>query len=473
MKPSLRRAGADRLLAGLVYGLSCWGLFACTAQAPQASRPPDVAPRTSAQPSAASPPAPASEHGKLHWFENEAEQAFAEARRTGKPLLADLWAPWCHTCLAMQAEVLTAQALPRLQSDVVLLAIDTERPENAAFLQEFPVGVWPTFYVLDPTTRQTRGRWLGAASAAQLSQFLSDSASPPASPPLISLREADALSAKKDFVGAAAKYRAALAAAPGDWPRRGDVLVSLISALAKSGDDAGCLELALHEGRSLGRTVSAGDFAATGLSCAERAAAGGASVDGVRRTLVEALTPVCELGAASLSADDRADACASLRRVDQALGDHAGAKAAAERGLSVIDDVTRDAPPRTQLIHDWARSEALVYLERRDEAIARLIERERQLPDNYNPPHYLARLYRDAKQWEPGLLAIDRALALAYGPRRAGLMGVKVDLLLGAGRKGDARALLDAQLAAYRALPPAQRQPSAEAAIEKRIGSWK
>jgi hypothetical protein len=45
------------------------------------------------------------------------------------------------------------------------------------------------------------------------------------------------------------------------------------------------------------------------------------------------------------------------------------------------------------------------------EAIAILLERERALPASYNPPAYLARLYRDSGQWEAGLQAIERALA--------------------------------------------------------------
>ncbi|HYP90116.1 MAG TPA: thioredoxin family protein, partial [Polyangiaceae bacterium] len=405
------------------------------------------------------------------WFEDQPEQAFAQARSSGRPVLVDLWAPWCHTCLAMQQGVLTAESLPQLERDVVLLAMDTEKPDNAAFLQDFPVTVWPTFYVLDATTRRVRGRWLGAASAEQLSRFLTDSAAVASSASLVALREGDALAAKMEFAAAALKYRVALASAPMDWPRRGDALVSLITALAKSDDVAGCVELGRREGARLGSSVSAGDFAAVTLGCADKLRDQPPLVAEARRVAVEALTPLCNDGAAGLSADDRADACASLRRAREALGDEAGARAAAQQGLKVIDEATRDAAPRTQLIHDWARSEALVLLGRRDEAITRLIARERELPDRYNPPHYLARLYRDAKQWQLGLLAIDRALGRAYGPRRIGLMSVKVDLLLGAGNAADARSLLEAQLAAYRALPAGQQQPSAQAAVEKRLSS--
>jgi hypothetical protein len=124
------------------------------------------------------------------------------------------------------------------------------------------------------------------------------------------------------------------------------------------------------------------------------------------------------------------------------------------------------------LIYDWERTSNLVFLGRTQEALTLLLERERALPQSYNPPHYLARLYRDLGEWGNGLHAIERALAKAYGPRHAGLLGVKADLLQGAGRPDDARRALQLQLAEYRALPPGQKQPDAEAAVEARLASF-
>ncbi len=403
---------------------------------------------------------------ELNWFENEPDAAFAAATERKQLVFADLWAPWCHTCLSMQQQVLRPDQVPEL-GHVVALAVDTERAENERFLQAFPVGVWPTFYVIDPRTRQVRARWLGGATAQQLSRFLKDASASDDGPAAL-LGEASALAAQRRFAEAEAKYRTALATAPADWHRRADALVALISSLLKQRRYAECLKLALESATSLPSSVSSVDFASTSLSCADNTPEESDAAT-VRRLVEGTLARDCETRAPGVSLDDHADACGNLRRARVALGDAAGARHAAERALQVIEAGARDAPAETQLIYDWERTQNLVYLGRSPEAIALLLERERALPTSYNPPHYLARLYRDSAQWNPGLLAIERALSKAYGPRRIGLLAIKADLLKGAGRPSDARAVLQQQLADYRALPAGLRQRDAEAAVEKRL----
>jgi tetratricopeptide (TPR) repeat protein len=113
-----------------------------------------------------------------------------------------------------------------------------------------------------------------------------------------------------------------------------------------------------------------------------------------------------------------------------------------------------------------------MQLGRSEQALALLTARERALPDDYNPPHYLARVYRDLKRFDEGLAAVERALEKLEGPRRAGILGVKVDLLSGLDRRDEARLALEAQLAAYRALPEGQKQPSREASVAARLASF-
>lgn len=422
--------------------------------------------------SAAAPPATptvvkASSSGR--WLEDAPDAAFAEARRSGKLVLADLWAPWCHTCLSMKAEVLRAEKVPELAS-VVLLSIDTERGSNERFLTRYPVGVWPTFYLLDPQTQEVRGRWLGAATPAELSRWLKDGAS--ARPGYEQqIREGDSLVAQRDLAAAEERYRAALEAASPTWPGRGAALVSLVATLSKQKKDASCLELALRELPSFPPSVSAVDFASTSLGCADRAGSTEEAAN-VRAAAERNLARDCHRAAPGAAVDDQADACGNLRRVREASKDTAGAASAAEQALAVIAAGSSGAPPEKQAIYDWERTSSLLFLGRSAEAEALLLEREQQLPQSYNPPHYLARLYRDGKRWEEGLAAIERAIAKAYGPRRVGFLGVKADLLKGAGKLEEARQVLEQQLSDYRALPPGQRQPEAEAAVQKRLDGW-
>src|SRR5688572_30444930 len=147
---------------------------ACSKPAPPDTRAAAPAPSAAASSSTAASPSatPSVRHG-LPWYEDAPAAALAAARAQGKLVLVDLWAPWCHTCLSMQDFVLTAENLPRIAERFVLLAVDTERESNAAFLEALPVGVWPTFYVVD-ADKKLLGRWLGAASAAQFVRFLAE-----------------------------------------------------------------------------------------------------------------------------------------------------------------------------------------------------------------------------------------------------------------------------------------------------------
>jgi tetratricopeptide (TPR) repeat protein len=221
-----------------------------------------------------------------------------------------------------------------------------------------------------------------------------------------------------------------------------------------------------------GSGVSAIDFAATALGCAEKSPDRQQQL-AVRRAAVARLAPLCENPAPELTPDDHADSCSNLRRVRRALGDTEGARRAAERSLAIIDAACAGVPDDVALIYDFERSDALSFLGRRDEAIALLTRREAAVPTSYNPPHHLARVYRDARRWDEGLSAIDRALAKAYGPRRINLMSIKVDLLLGAGKKAEARSVLEEQIRLYDALPPGQAQPAGAAAARERLKQLK
>ncbi len=447
---------------------------ACGSSPPpsKAKSPGALAPAPAATPSAPpAEPAPPT-HAGLDWFEDDAEGALRAAREAGKLVFVDLWAPWCHTCLSMREYVMTESRVPLLGKDFVLLAVDTENAENADFLKRFPVTVWPTFYVVDPTSLEVRGRWLGASSPAKLERFLSDSRRDrtPHGPndPLTLVSEADALASKQELRDAADRYGEALARAPANWSRRPDVLVARLSALYRSGNLAACNELALSTMNQTGSGVSSIDFASTALACAEKSPDPKQQL-AVRRSAEARLAPVCDNAAPELTPDDHADSCSNLRRARRALGDDEGARRAAERSLEIIDAACAGVPDDVALIYDFERSDALSFLGRRDEAIALLTRREANVPTSYNPPHHLARVYRDAQRWDEGLAAIDRALEKAYGPRRINLMSIKVDLLLGSGRKDDARRTLEEQIRLYEALPAGQAQPAGLAAARDRL----
>jgi tetratricopeptide (TPR) repeat protein len=416
-------------------------------------------------------------HG-LAWYEDAPEAAIRAASAAQQLLVVELWAPWCHSCLSMQNFVLSAENLPTFAERFTWLAIDTERIENASFTSQLPVGVWPTFYVVTPEL-EVHGRWLGAASPAQFARFLSDSqqtfelaqsAKLPPDDARSLVRAADRLATRQEFTEAASKYAQALAAAPMAWPRRADVLVSHISALFKAKAFPQCLEVANRHMGDTGVAASAVDFAYYALECASaRAPSDGATALATQKLVQARLDGLCRQGSAELSPDDRADACDKLASVLRALTKTAEARSATEQRLAILEHAAAGKPDEVAAAYDWARTDALLALGRAEDALALASARERALPQNYNPPHYLAKSYKQLGKWPEGLAAIERALALAYGPRRVGLLSLKVELLLGAGRQPEAIAVLRDQLGQYRALPVGQKQPAAEGRVEKRL----
>jgi thioredoxin-like negative regulator of GroEL len=419
--------------------------------------------------------------GGISWYRDEPDAAFARARQEKKLVVVDLWAPWCHTCLSMQAFVLTDAKLPGAGARFVFLSLNTELAKNADFIERFPTQGWPTFYVLAPDGRSVRARWLGAASPGQFARFLADAErvdsaaaaqTPGESEALGLLTVAAELAAERRYAEAAVQYRVALDHAPSDWVRAPDVRVALASALLKANEPGACVDLALSAPAADVRApVSVSDFAASTLDCADRLPANDSRQRRARERAASELALLCEQGSAELTPDDRADACGSWMAAGEALGDVAGARRAAETRLAVLEDAARGMPDTVALIYDPARSETLVALGRGEEALELLRARAAALPDNYNPPYYAARVALRLKRWELGLEAADRALALAYGPRRANVYGLKADLLLGAGRKREAVEAVKSQVATLSSLPEGQKRPEAERSARERLSA--
>ena len=100
-----------------------------------------------------------------------------------------------------------------------------------------------------------------------------------------------------------------------------------------------------------------------------------------------------------------------------------------------------------------------------------LIESERALPGDYNPPAHLARVLKQLGRWDEGLAANARARALAYGPRLASIHAVDADLHTGKGDLASARASVESQVAALEALPVGQKLPTRLAAAKARLAT--
>ncbi len=84
-------------------------------------------------------------------WHNRTDEAFAEARRSAKPVLVDLYARWCGWCKVMEREVFTQPKFQQYAERFVLLRVDVDDGASGSELQQrFSAESLPTLLLLDP-----------------------------------------------------------------------------------------------------------------------------------------------------------------------------------------------------------------------------------------------------------------------------------------------------------------------------------
>jgi thiol-disulfide isomerase/thioredoxin len=434
----------------------------------QAATPPPAATAAAPAPAATTPPAAAFAH-----VENF-DEGMKKAKAEGKAVLVDAWAPWCHTCLSMQNYVLNDPSLAPLSERVVLVELDTDKPENAPFLEKYTVSVWPTFFVIDPASGDATGLWPGSASANEFRGFVQDGLAAieakganPDSPEALSAA-AKAKQARGDWAGAAKDYAQVVAKAPADWPRRSEALMGWVFSLQQAEDNAECVKVGrAHLDEVQGAAVPA-DYAATVLACAGDAKTGEAKL--AHDEAVARLKEFTANPPATASADDRADAWNTLSYTLADDGDEAGAKHAQEQRLAVLEQAAAGIKdPLLAQTFDYQRAQAYVQLKRGDEAVKMLEAREKELPNSYEPPARLASALSKMDKLPEALVAIDRAIAKSYGPRQLLYVKQKADIQ---GRMGDHAGQVETlkqEVAGYESLAKGHARPEGLEDAKKRL----
>lgn len=374
----------------------------------------------------------------------------------------------------MRANVFTDKALERYAGQFVWLAIDTENATNANFLAKYPITVWPTMLVIDPRKEQVTLRYAGGATVPQLGKILNDGKrlygtnEQSASDKL--LVDADRLAADKKNAEAAKLYSEAIDKAPKSWASLGRAAESLTFVTLQGHDYQQCADQAVRLLPRISGTISSANVAANGLGCATELDEKNANRTKLIEELEKATRAALDNPKITLSGDDRSGLMESLVEAREALKDEAGARKAREEWAALLEhEAAKAKTPEQRAVYDSHRVSAYIDLNTPEKAIPMLEQSERDFPRDYNPPARLGLIYKTMKKWDEAIAAYDRALKLAYGPRKIQIMRGRADSLAGKGDKEAARQAMKETIAYAKSLPSSQIGSTTIASLEKRL----
>ena len=372
----------------------------------------------------------------------------------------------------MRAYVLTHKSLARHAGRFVWLEIDRENAKNSEFRRRFPLAGLPTFTIVDPVREVERVRWVGGLTVSQLHALLDDVSGGSDTPRalLIQRARADSLYGVPDYAAAAPAYECVLAAAPPSWTGYARVVDALMFSLTQTAQDARATELARAALPRLGASTTGLSVASSALGAAialpeslPGRAAAVAEFEAATRKLVEDLT-------FQTAADDRSGAWIALLDARKVANDSLGARRVAESWSGFLDgEAARAGTPEQRAVFDSHRLSAYMELGQVERAIPMLQQSERDLPGDYNPPARLAAAYRALKRWDEALAASDRAMPLAYGPRKLNFYELRADILKGRDDLEGARRTLGEAIDYLESLPQEQRSATRRAALNRKL----
>jgi predicted Zn-dependent protease len=204
-------------------------------------------------------------------------------------------------------------------------------------------------------------------------------------------------------------------------------------------------------------------------ACAERLPKGDAEAAKLRDMSIARLARLTSDQSAPLSVDDRSDAEATLIELYDAAGQHERAVDVANARAKLLEQAAVSAPDATMAsTFDAHRTDTYLYLKQPEKAEQLLSEREKQIPDDYNPPARLARVLFEEKKLPDAEAAVDRALSkMTRGQRRIGVLSLKARILQAEGKP--TAAVVQEQLDVFRELPRTQQTPELEAQLRKKL----
>lgn len=393
------------------------------------------------------------------FIEDDYAKALKTAKAQKKLLFVDAWAPWCHSCIAMKEQVFTRPAFAAFEKQVVFASIDTEKTKSAAFLDKFPIEVWPTLLFIDPATEKVVLKWLGSADEAQMQALLEAARGGTGK-----VKEADEELSRGNHGSAAEKYQAALDT--GEVKTR--TVLSMLSAMAMAKQAEACARTTVEQLPLF--TVAQERVAALtwGLGCAldlDEGKSKSATLDllvreGTKALKLEGVLPDDTSGLYELLVAER----------EAAKDDEASQKLAAEWLAFLEKQAAQAKTPAERAVFDPHRVSAALASKQAAKMVEPLLQSEKDFPKDYNPPARLAVIRRELGQLDDAAKDIERALSKCKeGPRKLRLYETKASIL---DKKGDAagrKKTLEEAVKYAKKLPRSQVSAKRLAALEAQL----
>ena len=366
-----------------------------------------------------------SSHGPIQWIEDDWATAKTKAITDNKLLAVDVWATWCHTCLAMKNYVFISGEFKQIADQHVWLGMDYDRPKNASFFQKYAINAFPSFMVIDPKTDKVIARWLGSGTTEEMLNFFKNVNSAGDD----NFSKGQIALSIQDYKAALPYFEKALKETK-DREKRTRVLSGYIEALRKS-DKENCAQKNLPYLDQVSNNAQGLDYVMMVSYCAD------ANKDSTKKNdILRALQKRLEAGLKSadlnVSVDDKSAIYATLTSVYKQLKEKEKSTQTTLTRLRMLEEAAAQAPnAKARGTFDAHRMSCYVSLMEYAKAEAMLLQSEKDLTQDFNTPWRLALLYRKQDRFNEGLQAIERALKIGYGPRRVRLFSAKIDLAVG------------------------------------------